>query len=101
MDCPAEDSRARWFWSHSVLIAVVSSTAVGTVATLLCIPMSAVAVLVDVMSSIVLSSIINEVFLDGYRFFPSRGQSLMKGNLPLITGWLDALFCGRPSTSRG
>ena len=68
---------------------------------LLSVPMSATVVLIDVMSSVMLPSIFDEAFLDGYRLFPLRGRPLMNGHLPLITGWLDVLFCGRPSTSRG
>jgi len=49
------------------------STAVGAVAMLLSVPMSSAAVLVDVMSSVVLFSIVDEAFLDGYRFFPRGG----------------------------
>lgn len=73
MDPSTEDSRAWRLWSHSVLIAVIMSTAVGAVAMLLSVPMSAAAVLVDVMSSVVLFSIVDEAFLDGYRFFPRGG----------------------------
>jgi len=70
VDCSAEDSRSWRFWSHSVLVAIVSSTAVGAVAAHLCIPMPTAMILVDVMSSIVSPLIVNEVLLDG-RGFPS------------------------------
>ena len=62
--------------------------------------MSAVVVLVDVMSSVVLNSIVDEALLDGHHFLTLRGRPLMNGHLPLVLGWLDAFFCGRPSTLR-
>ena len=77
MDCPAEDSRAWWLWSHSVLVAIVTSTAVSAVAAFLGNPMLVAAVLVDVMSSIVLPSIVDEVLLDGHCFPTSKGWPLM------------------------
>jgi hypothetical protein len=39
--------------------------------------MSAAAVLIDVMSIVVLPSIVDEVLLDGHRFPTSKGQPLM------------------------
>ena len=80
---------------------MITSTAVSAVATLLSIPMSTMVVLVDVMSSVVLPSIVDEALLVGHHFLTSRGRPLMNGHLPLIPGWLDAFFCGCPSTSRG
>ena len=101
VDCSAEDSRTQWFWSHSVLITVVSSTVVGNVAALLGIPMPAAAILVDVVSSVVSPLIIDEVLLDGRGFPSSRGWSLMNRHLPLVSGWLDTFLCGCPPTLRG
>ena len=74
---------------------------VGAVTAFLRIPKSAAVVLVDVMSSVVLPSIVDEALLVGHHFLTSRGRPLMNGHLPLIPGWLDAFFCGCPSTSRG
>jgi len=65
------------------------------------VPVSAASMLVDVMSSVVLPSIIDKALLDGHSFLASRRRFLMDEHLPLVPGWLDALFCGYPSTSRG
>ena len=100
MDCSAEDSGALWLWSHSVFVAVVSSAAVDAVAALLCIPMPAAAMLVDVMSSVP-PSIIDEALLDRRCFPTSRGWFLMDRYFSLVSGCLDAFFCSRPSTLRG
>jgi hypothetical protein len=93
--------RARWLWSHSVFVAIVTSAAVGAVAPLLSISVSAESMLVDVMTSIVRASIIDETLLHGNCFLSSRWRLLMNRYLPLVSGWLDALFRGCPSTSRG
>ena len=50
---------------------------VSAVTAFLSIPMSAAAVLVDVMSSVVLPSFVNEALLDGHYFPTSTGQTLM------------------------
>jgi len=97
----AEDSRARRFRHHSVFVAVVTPTAVSVLATFLCIPMSAAAMLVDVLSSVVLPLIVDEALLDGYCFPFLRGWFLMHRRLPLVSGWLDVSFCGCTLTSRG
>jgi len=57
--------------------------------------------LVDVMLSVVLSSIVDEALLDGHCFLASRRRLLMNRYLPLVSGRLDALLRGCPSTSRG
>ena len=69
-------------------------------APLLSVPVSAVSMLIDVTSSVMLSSIFNEALLDGRYFLASRWRLLMNRYLPLISGWLRALFCGCPSMSR-
>jgi hypothetical protein len=74
---------------------------VRAVATFLRIPVSAAVMLVDVMSSVALLSIVDEALLDGYCFLSSREWFLMHRRLPLVLGWLDALLCGYPSTTRG
>jgi hypothetical protein len=62
---------------------MITSTAVSVVATLLSIPMSTTVVLVDVMSSVVLASIVDEALLDGKCFLASRRRLLMNRYLPL------------------
>ena len=86
VDCSAEDSRARWFLSHSIFVAVVLSATVGALAVLLCVPMPVAAMLVDVMSSVVLPSIIDEALLDRRCFPTSRGWFLLDRHLPLVLG---------------
>jgi hypothetical protein len=49
----------------------------SVVALLLSVPVSAASRLVDVMSSVVLSSIVDEVLLDGHHFLASRRRLLM------------------------
>ena len=61
--------------------------------------MSTASMLIDVMSSILLSSIVDEALLDEHRFLASRWWLLMNLYLPLVSGRLRALFCGYPSTS--
>ena len=73
----------------------------GAVATFLYIPISAAAMLVDVISGVALPSIVDEALLDGRRFPISRGWSLVDRHLPLDSGWLDVFFSGQPSSSRG
>ena len=77
MDRPAADSRDRWLWSHPILIAIVASVTVGAVAPLLGIPVPAVSMLVDVMSSIMWSSIVDKALLDWNYFLASRWWLLM------------------------
>jgi len=74
---------------------------VGAVAPLLGVPVSAASILVDVVSSIVWSSIVDELLLDRDRFLASSWWFLMNRHLPLISGRLEALFYGCPSTLRG
>ena len=74
---------------------------VGAVTAFLRIPKSAAVVLVDVMSCVVLPSIVDEALLDGYCFPSSREWFLMHRRLPLIPSWLDALLYGCSSMSRG
>jgi hypothetical protein len=50
---------------------------VGVVALLLSVPVSAASMLVDVMSSIMRSSIVDEALLDRHRFLASRWRLLM------------------------
>jgi len=50
---------------------------VGVVAPLLSIPVFAAAMLVDVMSSVVRPSIVNEMLLDWYRLLASRWRLLV------------------------
>ena len=63
--------------------------------------MSAPAMLIDIMLSVVLPSIVDEVLLDGRRFPISRGWSLVDRHLPLDLGWLGVFFYDYPSSSRG
>jgi hypothetical protein len=74
---------------------------VSVVATFLRVPVSAAVMLIDVMSSVVLPSIVDEALLDGYCFPSSREWFLMHRRLPLIPSWLDALLYGCSSMSRG
>jgi len=101
VDCSAEHARARRFQGHSVLVAVVSPAAVGTITALLYIPMSTVSILVDVVSCVVSPLIIDGVVLD--RRFPlsSRGWLLMDRHLLLVSGRLITSLDGYSSTSRG
>jgi hypothetical protein len=57
--------------------------------------------IVDVMSSVVLSSTVDEALLDGHRFLASRRRLLIDRYLSLVSGRLDGVLCGCPSTSRG
>ena len=58
----------------------------SVVAPLLSIPVSTASMLLDVMSSVVLSSIVDEVLLDGHCLLASRWRHLMNGHLPLVLG---------------
>ena len=76
-DCSAEHMRARWFRGHPVLVAVVSPAAMGAVSALLCVPMSATTILVNVVSCVVSPLIADRVVLDRHRRLSSRRWLLM------------------------
>jgi hypothetical protein len=58
----------------------------GAVTAFLRIPMTAAAVLINVMSFVVLPSIVDEALLDGRHFPTSRGCFLMNCHLPFGSG---------------
>ena len=64
-------------WSYPVLVAIIASTMVGAVAPLLSIPVFAALMFVDVMSSVVRSSVVDKVLLDRHHLLASKGWFLM------------------------
>jgi len=97
----AEHARARRFWSHPVLIAVVPLAAMGALTAFLCVPISTAAMLVDVTSCVVPPLIVDGVVVDKRCLPPSRGWLLMDRYILFILGRLLTLFRGCSSTSRG
>jgi len=67
-------------------------TAVSAVAAFLHIPMSAAAMLIDIMSSIVLPSIVDEALQDGQLFPTSRGVAPNEQMPPFHSGMARRIF---------
>jgi len=99
MDRP--DSRPQQLWSHPVLITVVASAAVSTVASLLSIPVFASSVLVDVVARVTWLPVVDKALLDWGRLLALRGRLLVDRNLSPMLRRLGAFFCGCPSTLGG
>jgi len=57
--------------------------------------------LIDVTSSVMRLSIVDEALLDRHRLLASRWLFLVNIHLPLVSSWLEVLFCSRPLASRG
>jgi len=74
---------------------------VGTVTALFRVPIPTATILVDVVSCVVSSLVVDGVVEDDCCLFPSRGRLLMYRHLLFALGRLITLFCGRSSTSRG
>ena len=71
----------------------------GAVTALFCVPVPTATILVDVVSCVLSSLVVDGE--DERGLFPSRGRLLMERHLLFVVGWLIMLFCGRSSTSRG
>ena len=91
---------ARWFWGHSVLVAVVSSAAVGAVTALLCILVPTAMILVDVVSRVVSPLIVDGVVLDRRRLLSSKWRLLMDRRLPFVSDRLVMLLRAYTSSPR-
>ena len=70
------------------------------VASFLCVPMLAASVLIDVVTSVAKTSIIDEALLDRHSLLASRRWLLVDRHFSLVSRWLGVLLCGCPLTSR-
>jgi hypothetical protein len=77
MNRSTKDSRAWRLWSHLVLVAVIASTTVGAIAPFLSVTVLAASMLVDIVSSVMRSSIVDEALLNWHLFPTSRRWLLM------------------------